>query len=181
MRGRARLFASGILFVTSVAAALLIGIASNAVLTQLWIALDFTLPRSTIEIVGGVGLLLDRLQIRPLAVHRQVPMVFGHRRGALAAAARYGPRLGVGPATILTTWLWWSGFIGSALLGRRAAMFAGAVFAGTRVALFLAAATGASDGQAMAARVARAARFEPIVRGGCALTAAVALGLLMGL
>jgi hypothetical protein len=46
---------------------------------------------------------------RPPAVHTQVPQWWGHRFGPWWAAARYGLRLGLGPATILNTWLWWAG------------------------------------------------------------------------
>jgi hypothetical protein len=48
---------------------------------------------------------------RPFAVHTQVPQHWGHQRGPWWGALRYGLRLGVGPATILTSWTWWAGMM----------------------------------------------------------------------
>jgi hypothetical protein len=61
-----------------------------------------------------VGLLAEVMwigfkRLRPLSVNRQVPQSWGHDHGPWKAALRYGPRLGVGPATILTSWAWWAG------------------------------------------------------------------------
>jgi hypothetical protein len=59
----------------------------------------------------GVAVVLELMKLRPLSLQRQVPQLWGHQKGAVAAAFRYGLRLGVGPATILTSWLWWAGVI----------------------------------------------------------------------
>jgi hypothetical protein len=54
-------------------------------------------------------------RVRPWAVRSQVPQGWGHRHGPWKAALRYGPRLGLGPATRLNTWAWWAGAAVAAL------------------------------------------------------------------
>ena len=46
---------------------------------------------------------------RPPAVRSQVPQWWRHRFGPWWGSARYGLRLGLGPATMLNSWLWWAG------------------------------------------------------------------------
>lgn len=102
-----------------------------------------------------VAVALDRAGSRPLGVHRQVPQWWGHRYGPLAAAARYGPRLGVGPATILTTWLWWSGLALVAVAGMSWAGVGAVAFVVARIAAMALAVAGIRDGSAMARRMGR--------------------------
>jgi hypothetical protein len=83
--------------------------------------------------VLGLSLVIESTLIstqrpRPLAVRTQVPQSWGHLHGPWKAALRYGPRLGVGPATLLNTWLWWSGAVIAALGGWPAALLFAAIF-----------------------------------------------------
>jgi hypothetical protein len=69
--------------------------------------------------VGGVviaaalldGVLTLRGRPSPPAVRSQVPQWWGHRFGPWWGSARYGLRLGLGPATMLNSWLWWAGLV----------------------------------------------------------------------
>jgi hypothetical protein len=54
-------------------------------------------------------LLIWRGKPRPFAVRSQVPQWWGHRFGPWWGSVRYGLRLGFGPATLLNSWLWWTG------------------------------------------------------------------------
>ncbi len=109
--------------------------------------------------VGG-----DLAKVRPLAVHRQVPQWWGHRYGPFAAAARYGLRMGVGPATLLNTWLWWAGFALGAMSGPAWAMASGAGFALSRVLSMNFAVVGVRDGTTMAKRMASIVRRRHHIR-----------------
>lgn len=118
-------------------------------------------------------------RLRPLAVNRQVPQAWGHARRPVVVAARYGFRLGVAPATILTTWVWWAALVLAASVGVAASATVAAVFVVVRTAVTLAVTVGVSDGRAMAARMARVVAARGVVaRSGavCAVAgAAVAL------
>jgi hypothetical protein len=61
--------------------------------------------------------------------------------------------MGFGPATILSTWLWWPAYIASAANGYRTATSAAAVFAVARTLTMMAATLGPVEGAAMAARM----------------------------
>lgn len=52
--------------------------------------------------------LLDALGVPTLSVRRQVPQYWGRIFSPQLTAVLYGARLGVGPLTILPTWLWWA-------------------------------------------------------------------------
>jgi hypothetical protein len=57
------------------------------------------------------GVLTKRGHPNPPAVRSQVPQWWGHRFGPWWGSARYGLRLGLGPATMLNSWLWWAGLV----------------------------------------------------------------------
>ncbi len=84
-----------------------------------------------------VALALDAVHMklgwpRPVALHRQVPQQWGKLLSAPVVAGLYGARLGVGPLTMLTTWLWWAAMVGASVISVWAAVGAGAVFGASR-------------------------------------------------
>jgi hypothetical protein len=106
--------------------------------------------------VGGDLAFRHNVRIaRPLAVFRQVPRAWGHEAGPWRAAARYGLRMGVGPATILVSWSWWVGTVLVVATGPAGAVFGATAFAAART-IAMALATGdVDDGVAMARRSLR--------------------------
>jgi hypothetical protein len=100
-----------------------------------------------------ITLLLEVFRIRTLAVHRQVPQWWGHQYGPLAAALRYGLRMGVGPATILTSWFWWTGTLIGGLLSPPIAILCGLSFAFARFSTMTGLAWGKPTGVEMAGRI----------------------------
>src|SRR5690606_22169942 len=75
---------------------------------------------------------------RPLSVGRQVPREWSRLFSPPTVAVLYGGRLGVGPATILTTWLWWAVLILGAAGGVWTATAAGAAFGLVRTVVMVA-------------------------------------------
>lgn len=110
---------------------------------------------------------------KPLAVGRQVPVVWGRVFGARVAGVLYGARLGVGPLTILASWTWWAALVVGASAGPGWSALVGAAFALARTATMAAVVHGVETGTAMSARVGRLRRVEGTVAWGVA----VALGL----
>ena len=104
---------------------------------------------------------------RPTAVHRQVPRSWGHEHGPWWGAARYGPRLAVGPATILTSWSWWGMWLLGALAGWRWAVSASAVFVVVRATAIVGAGAGITEGRAMAARMQGFRALEDRAANAC--------------
>jgi hypothetical protein len=112
--------------------------------------------RSTLQwAVLVVTLVLEITGVRTLAIHRQVPQWWGHQYGPLAAAARYGLRMGVGPATILTSWFWWTGTLIGGLLSPPIAIICGLSFSLARFATMAGLAWGEPSGVEMAGRIRR--------------------------
>jgi hypothetical protein len=110
--------------------------------------------RSTLEWAAlALTLSLELFDARTLAVHRQVPQWWGHRYGPLAAAVRYGLRMGIGPATILTSWFWWTGALVGGLLSPPIAIICGLSFALARFATMSGLAWGEPNGVSMAGRI----------------------------
>ncbi len=107
-----------------------------------------------------VALALDALGVRAPAVGRQVPQAFGHRHGPWAAAARYAPRLGLGPATILRSWLWWAGLAVGMSGGAVAAVAFGVPYVAVRSVMAVAIGSGVRDGTAMAMRMRTVAAWQ---------------------
>jgi hypothetical protein len=73
--------------------------------------------------------LLDVLRVPVLAVRRQVPQYWGRIFSPQLTAVLYGARLGVGPLTILPTWLWWAAMAVGVSRGPWAGAAAGMSFA----------------------------------------------------
>lgn len=137
-------------------------------------------------VAGACGLLAISLDVmsvkrfrwaRPLAVLRQVPRDYGHRFGPWRAAARYGLRMGFGPATILVSWVWWVAFVAAASAGPGWIVGGSFVFAFVRALSMYASSAGVRSGTEMAERGALLGRVESrFVRG--AAVAVVALSLI---
>ena len=122
MRGSERWIVSALLLASATATGSLSGVPG------------LVLPTPSLTVVGvslTVALLLDLLRVRPPSVRRQVPQAWTRLFSLRTAALLYGARLGVGPLTILNTWLWWP----AVLLG---GPIAGAVFGAVRVLVMLA-------------------------------------------
>jgi hypothetical protein len=112
---------------------------------------------------GAPGRRLPGSWLRPLAVHTQVPQWWGHRYGPWLGSIRYGFRLGLGPATILTTWLWWAGVIGVLPVSFLTTSIGVLTFVVVRAATVLGPSWGVTDGIGMASRSLVIDRVEPAV------------------
>ena len=126
--------------------------------------------------LGVVAVLADFAGIRPLAVHRQVPQQWGHGRPVGLVAARYGLRLGLAPATILTTWLWWAGPTVSVSRGVASAVVTALTFVFMRTFTNVVVGLGVRDGMGMSRRIRTVAACDGFIRtlgAGVALFAAV--------
>ena len=108
----------------------------------------------------------------PLSVRRQVPREWSRLFAPRTVAALYGARLGVGPLTILVTWLWWAAVAGAASLGPWPATLAGATFGLARAGVGLAVAPRVPADAAP--RVASIRRGEPLAFA--LVTGAIVLG-----
>lgn len=74
----------------------------------------------------------DLARITPPSIRRQVPQVWGRILDPHVTAVLYGARLGIGPATMLSTWLWWAATLVGASLGMGPSALVGVVFATSR-------------------------------------------------
>jgi hypothetical protein len=84
-------------------------------------------------------------------------------------AVLYGGRLGVGPLTLLPTWLWWAAALAGAALGPGPSALTGATFAAVRLTTVLLAAEATRP--AMARRMARLRALEPHLRAAAGVAA----------
>lgn len=121
----------------------------------------------------GLTVAFEVFRIPTLAINRQVPQWWGHRYGALAASGRYGLRMGIGPATILTSWFWWTGAVIGATTSTRLSVSCAVLFAATRFATMLAIAWQNPSGVEMAMRIRRVESWRD--RSRIASTSAMAL------
>ena len=139
-------------------------------------------------VAGACGLVAISLDVmsrfrwaRPLAVFRQVPRDYGHRFGPWRAAARYGLRMGFGPATILVSWVWWVAFVAATLAGPGWIVGGSFVFAFVRALSMYASSAGVRSGTEMAERGALLGRVESrVVRGAAAAVVALSLFAIAG-
>lgn len=130
-------------------------------------------------VATAIALVADRLGIAALAVRRQVPQWWGHRHGPWLGAARYAPRLGLGPATILTSWVWWAGLV-VGLDGPASATAFGISYVLVRSSTTVLLGSGVGDGVAMATRLRTVQAARPTVdRMAVAAAGATALALIV--
>jgi hypothetical protein len=155
VRGRQRAQVVAVLATSATATGALAGFVLGVVLGVLarWAGL---------VVVVAAAVLLDLVGIRPLAVGRQVPRTWTRAFSLSMAAFLYGARLGVGPLTVLNTWLWW----GMAAVGAAAGVWwstaVGALFGLTRILVMVTATRGAEVD--MPRRMARVRSGERLVR-----------------
>jgi hypothetical protein len=147
----------------------------------------FRLPPLSVEGTAGivgVALLGDMAygvlgHPRPLARHTQVPREWAYLFDMRAAAVLYGSRLGVGPLSLLDTWLWWAAAIAAASHGPAASAVVGAVFGLTRTVVVVGTSRGVEH--AMADRMARLRALEraaaPLIGAGTFAACLLALRL----
>jgi hypothetical protein len=174
VRGVQRSIVAGILVGSGVAAAAVVAFALGVVLTPLAAALPDGAPGAVVPALLGAALLADLAHLRsgrprPLAVGRQVPVEWGRVFPPALTAALYGARLGVGPATILSTWQWWAVAVGAGLLGVWHAVAVGIVFAAVRLGVVV----GVSQ---WATRADPVERFRSLARRGPSASALLAAG-----
>ncbi len=90
--------------------------------------------------VVAAGVVLDGIRLivgrpAPLTLGRQVPQEWGRLLPLPLTAVLYGARLGVGPLTILSTWMWWSMLVAASLIGVWTAVAVSMWFALSRMLL----------------------------------------------
>lgn len=118
---------------TGSASAVLVGFVAGIAL-----AWSPTPPIGWLAALGVAAILADLFHVRtgrpsPLSVGRQVPVEWGRMFDPRVVAILYGPRLGVGPLTMLSTWMWWAATIGAALVGVFESVVVAAVFGVVRL------------------------------------------------
>ena len=172
VRGLRKLGVAVLLVGAATATGALAGFASGIALG--WV--DDPAP-SAVVVVVAAALAADAARLRPVGVRSQVPRIWGELFAPTTVALLYGARLGVGPLTILRTWLWWAAAVLAALQGPFAAALSGAVFGVARTVLMVAVAQWARA--AMAPRMARLQTQEARIAfaAGVLLIAGAALGL----
>ena len=72
-------------------------------------------------------------RLRPASTVRQVPQAWGRLFDARTAATLYGARLGVGPLTRLSSWMWWPAVVIAASTGPVSSAAVGGVFGAARI------------------------------------------------
>ena len=107
-------------------------LAGAATAGALGLLLGSVWPWATPWWLAVVAALLDVLRVRPPAVRKQVPAYWGRIFDPRTVALLYGARLGIGPLTILPTWLWWAALLVGAAQGPWPSALVGATFAITR-------------------------------------------------
>ncbi|MCU1376109.1 MAG: hypothetical protein JWO68_3395 [Actinomycetia bacterium] len=171
MRGALRIQVLLLLALTGAVTGALVGWVAGV----LWLVLGGPAPTTTAAVI--VVLVVAGLEAigrpRPPAVRTQVPQLWGRIFGSRTVAVLYGARLGIGPATILPTWLWWGAFVLSAACGPWVAAGAGALFAVTRTVVTHGAVAGVRSGPVMSRRIATVRRAERPIAVGVAVAVAV--------
>ncbi|MEO7804855.1 MAG: hypothetical protein ABIS70_10150 [Actinomycetota bacterium] len=135
---------------------------AGALMGAAWDLTGLSITLMTGSAIGVVAVVLDQTPLRPLAVRRQVPMVWSRVFGMKTAAVLYGLRLGIGPATILNTWVWWAFAVTSASLGLQRSAIVGAAFGFARASLIAIVSLGVQG--SMAVRMGRVQSFGGTTR-----------------
>ncbi len=134
-----RMMVAALLVASGTASAVLVGLITGVALQ--W------LPRiglSALLALAMIAVTADLLRVRfgrpsPLSVGKQVPVEWGRLFDPRVVAVLYGARLGVGPLTMLSTWLWWAATIGAALTSVLASVITALVFGVVRLLVTVAA------------------------------------------
>lgn len=134
-----RMMVAALLVASGTVSAALVGLIAG-------VALQWTprLDMSVLLIIAMIAVLADLSSVRfgrpkPLSVGKQVPVEWGRLFDARVVAVLYGARLGVGPLTMLSTWLWWAATIGAALTSVLASVVTATVFGLVRLSVTVAA------------------------------------------
>jgi hypothetical protein len=139
VRGRRKLVVAALLVGAATSTGALVGFAVGVA----WaLARLPVLPRGLVLGLVAVALIADEVfrragRPRPWAVGRQVPQDWSRYFSPPTVAVLYGGRLGIGPATILRSWLWWATLVIAASAGVWASTAAGAVFGAVRTLLMV--------------------------------------------
>lgn len=99
---------------------------------------------SVLLILAVVAVIADLARVRfgrpsPVSIGKQVPIEWGRLFDPRVVAVLYGARLGVGPLTMLSTWLWWAATIGAGLTSIAASVITAMVFGLVRLSVTVAA------------------------------------------
>ena len=172
VRGRERVVVAGLLLASSGLTGALAGWAGG-VAWSLLLGPALNAWALVVLVVGALALDLVSRVAPPLSVRRQVPQLWGRIFSAPTVAVLYGARLGVGPLTILRTWLWWAAFVAGASAGPWWGAGVGAAFGSVRIAAMLAAGTGAGHLQSRE-------RVATVVLGAGTLLAVAVAGTAFG-
>lgn len=124
---------SGLLAATSALTGALAGFLAGTA----WSLLGDPLSWLAAVLVTGGAVVLDASCVPAPSVRRQVPQLWGRIFGAPTVAVLYGARLGVGPLTILRTWLWWAALVVGASAGPWWSAAVGATFGLGRIVVML--------------------------------------------
>lgn len=134
-----RAFVATLLVASGTASAVLVGLIAGVALQ--WVP-RIELP--ALLILAIIAVLADLARVRfgrptPLSVGKQVPVEWGRLFDPRVVAVLYGARLGVGPLTMLSTWLWWAATVGAALTSVLASVVTAMVFGVVRLLVTVAA------------------------------------------
>lgn len=159
---------SGLLAATSASTGALAGFVAGAA----WSMVADPLSWLAVVVVTGSAVILDASCVPAPSVRRQVPQLWGRIFSAPTVAVLYGARLGVGPLTILRTWIWWAALVVGASAGPWWSAAVGATFGLGRILAMLAAGTRAGSWQAHERRsTIGSAVFVVVVAVGASLVA----------
>jgi hypothetical protein len=162
------------------------GLVANVPLIALSLLFRRVLPTAPLSpqwavVLAAAGALLDVVLVkkgrpRPWAVRSQVPQWWGHQFGPWWGSARYGLRLGFGPATLLNSWLWWAGVGILSFSPAKLSMGLG-VFVFARTVTMFGMSWGIESGSAMAQRAKRLDGAANPVRLGVSFALLAAAGI----
>lgn len=124
---------SGLLAATSALTGALAGFVAGAA----WRVVADPLSWVAVVVVAGGAVVLDASCVPAPSVRRQVPQLWGRIFSTPTVAVLYGARLGVGPLTILRTWVWWAALIVGASAGPWWSAGVGATFGLARIVAML--------------------------------------------
>jgi len=158
VRGALRVQVNGLLALSGAVTSALVGFAVGII----------PMPDVT-PLVALPAALLDAVNVPTLSVRRQVPQYWGRLFAARTTAVLYGARLGIGPLTIMPTWLWWAAMAVGVSRGPWVGALTAMTFAVARTITMWAVGTRARrwDGADRSIRLAVAALVAVAALAGC--------------